>query len=181
MLTVYILPYDYPPRSVNSTGTVSIVNFGSIILPSDLIRHDRRQEAVSVSVPVSVSGNQYRGQSDQSNQTGDSMQNSDAGAGKRVREERSFDSRPVSSSEVVDELMARVVAPCLTVGRGRGQGQGHSMGHQSVYPFPSLSVLKGVLLLGPPGVGKTFAVRALQRVCRDVCTVSQQYNTGQCL
>jgi hypothetical protein len=170
MLTVHILFFDYLPRSVNSTGAVSIVNFGSIILPSDPIHHDRRQEAVPVS--VTVCGNKYRGQSDKSNQTGDYMQNSEGRGRTRIREEVGVDSRPVSSSEVVDELMARVVAPWLTLGRGRG----HSVGPQSVpvspFPFPPLSVLKGVLLLGPPGVGKTFAVRALQRVCREICTVS---------
>lgn len=53
---------------------------------------------------------------------------------------------------VVEELMARVVLPSL---------------HLS----PQM-LLKGVLLLGPPGVGKTFAVKALKAACADMCIVS---------
>ena len=57
-----------------------------------------------------------------------------------------------SSLAVVEELMARVVLPAL---------------HLS-----SQMLLKGVLLLGPPGVGKTFAVKALKAACKEICTVS---------
>ena len=147
-------------RSVNSTGAVSIVTFGSIILPTDPTRPARMREAVP------VGGNDgHPGQSDQSYHFGDTVQNPDAR--EKTRKEMIADSRPVSRSEVVDELMARVVAPCLALGQGQGHGQRQGWGQ-----CPSLSVLKGVLLLGPPGVGKTFAVRALQRLSRDVCTVS---------
>ena len=147
---------------MNSTAAVSIVTFGSIILPTDPTCLARMREAVP------VGGNDgHPGQSDQSYHFGDTVQNPDAR--EKTREEMIADSRPVSSSEVVDELMARVVAPCLALGQGQGWGQGQRQGWGQC---PSLSVLKGVLLLGPPGVGKTFAVRALQRLSRDVCTVS---------
>jgi hypothetical protein len=131
---------------VNSTGAVSIVKLGSIILPTDPTCPARRREAVPV-----CGNDRHPGQSDQSNHFGDTVQNPDAR--EKTREEMIADSRPVSSSEVVDELMARVVAPCLALGQRQGWGQGQKQG---LGQCPSLSVLKGVLLLGPPGVGKTF-------------------------
>lgn len=170
---------------MNSSGAISIVNFSSIIIPSDPIRYERRTEVISVD-----GDDAHQNQSNQSNQYGDAIQNSDTT--KRTKEDTSDENRPISSSEVVDELRARVVDPCLAAAQGRGWNTGQGHGQEQGYGQGqgqgwgtglgtdrgqgpgslSLSVLKGVLLLGPPGVGKTFAVRALQSVCRDVCTVS---------
>lgn len=33
-------------------------------------------------------------------------------------------------------------------------------------------IVTGIMLLGPPGTGKTYAVKAVQHLCRDTCKVS---------
>lgn len=38
--------------------------------------------------------------------------------------------------------------------------------------MPRYSTLNGALLLGPPGVGKSYAISAVRYLCRDLCQVS---------
>jgi len=47
--------------------------------------------------------------------------------------------------------------------------------HHVIQPFlhqvPEILRYKGIMLLGPPGVGKSFALSAVQQYCRSVCDV----------
>lgn len=57
---------------------------------------------------------------------------------------------------MVRELIDRVVRPSIDL--------------------PSVTQYKGVMLLGPPGVGKTYAVKAVKHLCRDWCKVSCKFD-----
>ncbi len=35
-----------------------------------------------------------------------------------------------------------------------------------------------MLLVGPPGVGKTFAVKAVEAMCADICKVATTYEAA---
>ena len=59
-----------------------------------------------------------------------------------------------SATFVVEELTRRIIDPLLAAPEG---------GRNCLY--------RGVLLLGPPGVGKTHAVRAVRQRCRHLCDV----------
>ena len=60
-----------------------------------------------------------------------------------------------SNISVVREIITRVVMPVA---------HPHSSRYRSVR-------LKGLLLVGPPGVGKTYAVRAAKHLCKSICDV----------
>lgn len=58
-----------------------------------------------------------------------------------------------STTSIVEDIIKYVVIPALV-------------------PFNAFMKIRGILLLGPPGVGKTFAVKAVQNLCIDLCHVS---------
>ncbi len=70
--------------------------------------------------------------------------------------------------KVVQELVQRVVLPAVHLPRFV-QCKGGWM--TLLFDVNSLTAAAGIMLLGPPGVGKTYAVRAAQSLCKDLCKV----------
>lgn len=59
-----------------------------------------------------------------------------------------------SRTRVVDEIIKRIIDPLIIQP-----------------PVPNHFLFKGLMLLGPPGVGKSFAVQAVQSLCQEICEV----------
>jgi hypothetical protein len=76
-----------------------------------------------------------------------------------------YDMHSAARTKVVSDIIARVVEPIL-------------------HNVPVKARVRGILLCGPPGVGKSYAVKAVRRLCADrmeVRTVSlHQYHLTIC-
>lgn len=63
----------------------------------------------------------------------------------------SSDERAYSATNVVKQIITNLIIPKVVM---------------------SQPTLNGVILLGPPGVGKSYAISAVRSLCRDICQVS---------
>lgn len=60
----------------------------------------------------------------------------------------------LARTKVVNEIIMKMVLPIL-----------------SPQPLPPFALFRGFMLLGPPGVGKSFAVQAVKMLFRDIIPV----------
>jgi DNA replication protein DnaC len=61
-------------------------------------------------------------------------------------------SNTYSKTKIVEEIIGRVIQPVVA-------------------KVPNVARFSGIMLLGPPGVGKSYAVSAVQFHCREICDV----------
>lgn len=128
--------------SVNSMGSVSVIHLGTVIFPlTPTVDSSRTSHELSLSHITTSSNSDVESNNRDGNYSSSSTSSNMDDAAPR----------PVSNTAVVDELIETVVFPAL-------------------YLDPRIH-LKGVLLLGPPGVGKTFSIKALKTYCKSICKV----------
>ena len=80
-------------------------------------------------------------------------------------------------TRLVSDLVTHVVNPLLVSAtslrrHGKKRTTAFFLVSSSRLIFGCIRVTEGALLVGPPGVGKTFSLRAVQTVCRHKCEVS---------
>ena len=154
--------FSLDSRSMNSTGLVSVMHVGTIIFPVELVKHASKHGQIISSSSSSTSSSNIKAAtgSDTAHDL-DSNLNSDTHPPLDCDTHRdshtitdtniNSTTNTMSNTAVVTELMETLVYPSLHL--------------------DSKLHLRGVLLLGPPGVGKTFAVKALRTYCKEFCTV----------
>ena len=129
---------------VNSSGLVSVIHLGTVIFPLPTTIDSSR-------IPHKLSLSHITKSSDAGRESKSRGRDYSGSSSSTSSNKDDAPSRPVSNTAVVDELIETVVFPAL-------------------YLHPRIH-LKGVLLLGPPGVGKTFAIKALKMYCKNICKV----------
>lgn len=61
-----------------------------------------------------------------------------------------------SRTKIVDEIIRKVIDPVSS-------------------RLPTLASFQGILLLGPPGVGKSYSLQVIKQLCQDYCDVNHLF------
>ena len=154
---------------MNSSGLVSVMHIGTIIFPVESVKHSSKHGQT-------ISSN---GSSAGSNIDKFSISNT-----KTVTDaDTAHDTRPPLNSDTYPDTHRDTHTVTITDTDTNINSTTNTMSNTAVVTelmetlvYPSLHLdsklhLRGVLLLGPPGVGKTFAVKALRTYCKEFCTV----------